>query len=298
MPELLLAGQRLLAHRLVAHVEPALEAVDPLLRGVVRRVARARRVVEEERLLGGDRLGVLDELERLVGDVLAEVVALLGRARRVDGVVVVDEVRIPLVGLGAEEAVEALEAAARRPVAPRRGEVHLRLRAQVPLADHVGVPPLRAEDLLDLAVLGRDHAAGVREADRRLGDAGHAVARVVAPGEQARPRRRAQRRRVPLRVAHAVGDDAVDVRRLDRTAVAVERREADVVEHDVDDVRRALGRLGRLERRPVRDRVPDVDVDHALERCGHRGTSVSGTKNVALLSSGDGQVARASLSVR
>ena len=36
---LLLPGQGLLAHRLVAHVELALELVDPLLRRVVRRVA-------------------------------------------------------------------------------------------------------------------------------------------------------------------------------------------------------------------------------------------------------------------
>ena len=90
---LLLARERLLAHRLIAHVEPALEAVDPLLRGVVRRVTRARRVVEEERLLGREHLGVLDELQRLVGHVLGEVVALLRRARRVDGMAVVDQLR-------------------------------------------------------------------------------------------------------------------------------------------------------------------------------------------------------------
>ena len=122
---LLLAGQRLLAQRLVAHVEAPLELVDPLPRRVVRRVAGARRVVEEERLLGRDRLGVPDELERLVGDVLGEVVALLRRLRLVDRVVVVDELGVPLVGLGAEEAVPALEAAAARPVAPRRRQVHL-----------------------------------------------------------------------------------------------------------------------------------------------------------------------------
>ncbi len=218
---LLLPGQRLLAHRLVAHVEAALELVDPLLRGVVRRVGRAGRVVQEERLVRRDRLGVLDELERLVGEVVGEVVALLRRLRRVDRVVVVDEVRVPLVGLGAQEPVPALEPAAARPVAPRRGEVHLDGRAQVPLADHVGVPAELAEDLGQHAVLRRDRAARVREPDRGLGDAGHRVAGVVAPGQQARAGRRAERRGVPLRVAHAVGRDAVDVRRLDRPAVAV-----------------------------------------------------------------------------
>ena len=40
--QLLLPGQRLLAHGLVAHVELALELVAPLLRGVVRSVAGAR----------------------------------------------------------------------------------------------------------------------------------------------------------------------------------------------------------------------------------------------------------------
>ena len=98
---LLLARERLLAHRLIAHVEAALEAVDPLLRRVVRGVAGARRVVEEERLVGRQHLGVLDELERLVGEVLGEVVALLRRARRVDGMAVVDQLGIPLVRLGA-----------------------------------------------------------------------------------------------------------------------------------------------------------------------------------------------------
>ena len=84
MPSFFWLRERLLADRLVAHVELALELVDPLLRRVVRRVAGARRVVEEERLLRRDRLRVADELERLVGDVLGEVVALLGRLRLVD----------------------------------------------------------------------------------------------------------------------------------------------------------------------------------------------------------------------
>jgi hypothetical protein len=110
-------------------------------------MAGARRVVEKERLVGRDRLGVADELESLVGDVVGEVVALLRRPGRVDGVVVVDQVGIPLVGLGAQEAVPALEAAAARPVAPRRGQVHLVGRAEVPFAHHVGVPATLAEDL-------------------------------------------------------------------------------------------------------------------------------------------------------
>ena len=267
--ELLLAGERLLAHRLVAHVELALVPVGPLPRHVMRRVARARRVVQEERLLRRDGLGVADELDRLVGDVVGEVVALLGRARLVDGVVVVDEIGIPLAGLGAEEPVPALEATTARPVAARRGEVHLDLGTQVPLAHHVGVPAELAEDLREHPVLGRDRAARAREPDSRLGDARHAVPRVIPAGEQARPRRRAQRSRVPLRVPHAVGRDLVDVRRLDRSAVAAHRRETDVVEHDVHDVRRPVGCRRRLERTPVRHRVTDIHLDATGERLGH-----------------------------
>ena len=236
----------------------------------MRRVSGARRVVQEERLVRGDRLGVHDELDRLVGDVLTEVVALLRALRLVHRVVVVGQLGVPLARLGAEEAVPALEASPGRPVATRRGEVHLDGRAQVPLADHVGVPAQLAEDLGQHAVLRRDRAAGVAEPAGALGDARHAVARVVATGQQTRPRRRAQRRRVPLRVADAVGGDLVDVGRRDRSAVAAHRREADVVQHDVDHARRAGGRLRRLERRPVLDRVPDVDIDGSLERLAHR----------------------------
>src|SRR4029079_16642395 len=72
-----------------------------------------------------------------------------------------------------------------------------------------------------------------------------------------------------LRVADSVVRDPVDVRRLDRAAVAVQGREPDVIQHDVDDTGRAAGSLRRLERLPVRHRVPDIDVDRSLERLAH-----------------------------
>ena len=70
---------------------------------------------------------VADHLERLVGQVLGEVIALLGAVRLVDELVVVDEVGIPLVGLAAEEAVEAIEALLQRPLLAggARGDVLL-----------------------------------------------------------------------------------------------------------------------------------------------------------------------------
>jgi hypothetical protein len=114
--------------------------LDPLLRRVVRRVRAPGAEVHEERLVGRDHLRVLDELDRLVGQVGREVVAVLRAAPAARPGGCRRQVGIPLVRLAAEEAVEALEAAADRPVALRRGHVHLVGRAQVPLAEHVRVP--------------------------------------------------------------------------------------------------------------------------------------------------------------
>ena len=62
---------------LVAVVELALVLVDVLLRGVVRGVIGARVVEHEPRLRGAGGLLVPDHLDRLIGQVLGEVVALL-----------------------------------------------------------------------------------------------------------------------------------------------------------------------------------------------------------------------------
>ena len=92
------------------------------------------------------------------------------------------------------------------------------------------------------AVLERDDAVVAGIAGRELGDARHAVAVVVAPGDDARAARRAQRRRVHVVVAQAVGGERVEVRRRDRAAVAAEVAEPGVVEDDEQHVRRALRR--------------------------------------------------------
>lgn len=98
-----------------AGVEGAAVALDPRLGGLVQGVAGAGAEVHEERLRGVDRAQVADEGGRLLGEVRGEVVALLGRLGRVGEVVVVDEAGVVLVGLAAEEAGEAVEAAAQGP---------------------------------------------------------------------------------------------------------------------------------------------------------------------------------------
>ena len=114
--QLLLPLERDLALLVPAVGELALVLVDPLLRHVMRGVRGARREVHEERLVGHQRLLLAHPADRLVGQILGEVVALLGRLRRLDRRRALIQRRVPLVVLAADEAVEVLEpAAAGRP---------------------------------------------------------------------------------------------------------------------------------------------------------------------------------------
>jgi hypothetical protein len=62
-------------------------------------VAGAGAVVQVPGLVRVDRLGIADELDRLVGDVFGEVIAIFRAVGLLDGVVVVDQVGVVLVGL-------------------------------------------------------------------------------------------------------------------------------------------------------------------------------------------------------
>ena len=183
--------------------------------------------------------------------------------------VVVDQVGRPLVGLSAQEAVEALEAAAEGPVAFRRGQVHLVFRAEVPLAHAVRAVAALHQHLGKRRVLKGNVAVRSREAGRALRDTRHAVRGVVASGQQTGAGGRAERRGMPLRVADAVLRDPVDVGRLDQAAVAAHRAESHVVEHDIKDIGCVLGSPGLLVGPPVGDGVPDVHVDRSRECLGH-----------------------------
>ena len=80
----------------------------------MRRVGRAGGEVAEERLVGHQRLLLADPRDRLVGDVLSQVVTLLRGLLGLDRLRAVVQGRVILVRLAAEEAVEVLEAAAAR----------------------------------------------------------------------------------------------------------------------------------------------------------------------------------------
>ena len=107
-------------------------------------------------MFGRDLLGVGNEFDRLVGQVLAQVVALLGRLGRLDLVVVVDQFGVILVGITAQEAIVALEAAPQRPAVVGSSGGLLLGGQEVILAEHVGVVALQQQHLREEAVLERD----------------------------------------------------------------------------------------------------------------------------------------------
>ena len=266
-------GQHPLAVGLVAVVELPLVLGDVLLRRVVRRVVGTRAEPQVPGLLRRRGLAVRDVGDRLVGQVLREVVALLREVRLVDVVVVLGERRVPVVGLAADEAVVAVEPAGERPVAAGGAHRPLVERHVVVLADPVGVVAVLAEHLADGRVLHRDVTGVAREALGPLGDLGEAVLVVVASGEQARPGRRAQRGGVPLRVGEAVVGELLHGRHVDPPAVRRPGGQAGVVVQHDQHVGRALGGRRLPERRPVGDRVPHVDVDHTVELLRHSRSS-------------------------
>jgi hypothetical protein len=111
-PQRPLAFEDLRADRVPALVELALVLVGPLGRDVMRGVRRPRGEVDEERLVGHERLLLVHPPDRLVGHVLGEVVALFRRLVGLDRRRALVDGREVLVRLAAEEAVEVLEASA------------------------------------------------------------------------------------------------------------------------------------------------------------------------------------------
>ena len=262
--EFLLPGEHLLPVGVPAVVELARVPVRPFLRRVVRRVRGAEAQVQVERLGRVDLLDVGNELHRLVDQILAEVVALLGRARRLHLVVVVHQVRIPLTGVTAQEPVKALEAAAQRPPVERARARLLVARRQVVLPDQERAVTVLHEHLGQEAVLERDDAVVPGIAARQLGDGGHRVAVMVAAGDDAGAARRAQRRRVHVAVAQAVRGESVEAGCLDRAAVTAQLPEPRVIQHDEHHVRRAVA--GPYRGRPRGRGLLGSPPDHAGER--------------------------------
>ena len=261
----LLALEPLLAGHLVPLIEAAAVLLEVLRRGLVGVVAGAEGDVEEERLVVVDGLLIAHELDGVIDDVLAHVVVrALGRG---DAVVVVGELRGELVGQGVEEAVVAVEALLQGPVVERACRGSFGHRGEVPLAHGEGGHAPVLQELRDGrgAVGYGAPAVGVRA--RPVRDRAHADGVVVAPGEEAGARGRAEGGGVVVGVAQTVRGEPVHVWRVDRGAVAAELGEANVVEDDVDDVREAT-RVGAL--RPLNRHLRRFERGVARELGGVR----------------------------
>jgi hypothetical protein len=100
-------------------VELAPVPVAPLGGDVVGGVGCAEGEPQQERSVWLVATQIAEPGYRLVRQVLAQVVALLWGAGRIDVTVVPDQFRGPLVGVAAQESVGVLEALAERPVPER-----------------------------------------------------------------------------------------------------------------------------------------------------------------------------------
>ena len=225
--------------------------------------------VGEPRLVRRDDLGVADELDGLVGEVGGEVIALFGSRGCLDGVVVVNQFRVPLVGLPAQESIEPLESPRQRPVPLGGGEVGLLQWRHVPFARAVGVVPTLGEYLRDQrGVLGDATTDAGKSLGELLNDR-HAHRRRVAAGQQRGAGRRTQCGGVELGETHALLSDARHGRHVDQSTEAVPGRDPDVVPDHIEHVGRTGRRGRRLERSPVGRRVADVQGDFASELSSH-----------------------------
>ena len=225
-------------------------------------------VIDKERFVGRDLLDLLHVLDRLVGHGRGQVpagIALEG----IDGGRIAEQVRLPLAGVAADEAVEILEAHANRPLVERPGLGRLIGGRVVVLAEPRGRVAVLLQNGANGAVRFQNDRVVARiprgnfPHDPKAGDV------VIATRDQGRPRRRAQRGGVEIRVAQPGVRDAIQRRGRDDAAERARRAEADIVRHDEQHVGRALRRHDA--RRPPGFRLRGLLLDHPAEfRIGRR----------------------------
>ncbi len=223
------------------------------------------REVDEERLVPHQRLLLPDPLDRLVGHVLGEVVALLRRPVGLDRRRPLVDGRVVLVRLPADEAVEVLEAAAAaRPRVERAERARLPDRHLVALPELGGRVAVQLQRLCERSAGVRADRVVARRGGRDLRDPAHPDRVVVAAREERRAGRRAERGRVKARELEPFPGETLGRRRLARAAERARGAEAGVVDQHDQDVRRTRRRSQRRDRRELRVRILRVLVDRSL----------------------------------
>ena len=166
--------------------------------------------------------------------------------RRLDRDGVLEQARLILRGLARHESVEIVEAIARGPTVERTHRGRFRRRRVVPFAEGRGLVAVIAQHRRNRRGALRDDAGIAVEIERPLRDRARADALMIAPGQQRRAGRRADRGRVELVEGDALVGEARQRRRMDLAAKRVGEAKADVVEEDDEDVRRVGRKMVRL----------------------------------------------------
>ena len=179
---------------------------------------------------------------------------------------VLEQARLVLRSLARHEAIEIVEAVARRPTIERPHRGRFGRRRVVPFAERRGLVAVVAQHLRDRRRALRDDAGVAVEIERALRDRARADMLMIAPGQQRRAGWRADRGRVESVEGDALIGEARQRRRVHLAAERVGEAEADVVEQHDQDVRRVGGKVVRLrapdmlrflQRRPRRARGGD-----------------------------------------
>jgi len=142
-------------------------------------------------------------------------------------------------------------------------------RRVVVLAEPRGRVAVVLQDGADGALLDRDDRVVTRVPRGDFAHHPEADRVMVSPGNDRRPRRRAQRRGMEIGVAQPALRDAIEGRGRDDAAEGARRAEAVIVGHDQQHVGRALGRHDA--RGPPGRRLRGLLLDHPAEfRVGRR----------------------------
>ena len=231
----------------VVHAAVLLDVVDLRLQ---RRMDGTVGEVHEEGFGGMRCPNLVDHVDRLIGEVVGEVVVVGVLVDRNVVVVLVEPVWLMEVREAVEDPVVPLETLLQRPTVARTGIGEMRVLAEVPFADHERGPAVVAEQFGHRDGVATQFMGVAGEAGIAVSDVPHARHVVVEAGEHRGARRRAHRIDMEVGVAHTTGSEGVEVGRVDLGAVAGEVGEPEIVGQHHDDVGRTSGR--RREGRPGR----------------------------------------------
>jgi len=167
--------------------------------------------IGEKRLFRIQRFRALDPVDGAVGKVGGEMVVFVIRWA-VDERIILDEMRIILMRLATDEAVEIIEAHGVRPMVERTLRARFDIRRVVPFAEHRGVIAVQAQHLGDAGGGFRPPAIIAGIAGGKIGNNAEPHGMMVAPGEQGGARGRAQAGIMKAVIEQPVAADAVEGR--------------------------------------------------------------------------------------